>query len=117
MQQGKQICKILKEIRQRIAEANDIELVTSECHYRGDCLGTCPKCEEEVRYLESQLEARKLADKAVSLSCVSAEEFFGYFSLSVPKCERMERNDVLTGDIISGYPVSDLLEDEEDIEF
>ena len=52
MKRGKQTCKILKDIRRQIAEANDIEFITSECQYQGDCLGTCPKCEAEVRYLE-----------------------------------------------------------------
>ena len=47
MARGKQTCKILKEIRRQIAEANDIEFITSECQYQGDCLGTCPKCEAE----------------------------------------------------------------------
>ena len=55
MKEGKQKCRILKTIREQIAEANDIKLVTSKCRYRGDCLGTCPKCEAEVRYLEEQL--------------------------------------------------------------
>lgn len=45
MKEGKQKCQILKEIRRQIAEANDIKLITSECKYRGNCLGTCPKCE------------------------------------------------------------------------
>lgn len=69
---GKQTCKILKEIRRQIAEANDIEYVTSECRYKGDCLGTCPKCEAEVHYLEKQLRARYLAGKAVALAGISA---------------------------------------------
>ena len=56
MERGKQTCKILKEIRQQIALENDIELVTSECTHKGDCAGTCPKCEAEVRYLERELE-------------------------------------------------------------
>ena len=72
MARGKQTCKILKEIRRQIAEANGIELVTSECRYKGDCLGTCPKCEAEVRYLEQQLRARSLAGKAVALAGISA---------------------------------------------
>ncbi len=72
MTQGKQTCKILKEIRRQIAEANGIELSTSECRYRGDCLGTCPKCEAEVRYLEQELRARSLAGKAVALAGISA---------------------------------------------
>lgn len=71
MARGKQTCKILKEIRRQIAEANGIEFVTSECRYKGDCLGTCPKCEAEVRYLEQQLRARSLAGKAVALAGIS----------------------------------------------
>lgn len=72
MARGKHTCKILKEIRRRIAEANDIEFATSECRYKGDCTGTCPKCEAEVRYLEQQLRARSLAGKAVALAGISA---------------------------------------------
>ena len=64
MAKGKQTCKILKEIRKQIAEENDIELVVSECTYQGDCKGTCPKCEAEVRYLERELEKRQRMGKA-----------------------------------------------------
>ena len=72
MARGKQTCKILKEIRRQISEANGIEFATSECRYKGDCLGTCPKCEAEVRYLEQQLRARSFAGKAVALAGISA---------------------------------------------
>ena len=53
---GKSKCKILKDIRRQIAADNDIEFVTSECKYQGECTGTCPKCEAEVRYLEQELD-------------------------------------------------------------
>lgn len=72
MARGKDTCRILKEIRRQIAEANDIELITSECRHKGDCLGTCPKCEAEVRYLEQQLRARSLAGKTVAIAGISA---------------------------------------------
>ena len=64
MARGKQTCKILKEIRKQIAAENDIDLVVSECTYQGDCKGTCPKCEAEVRYLERELEKRQRMGKA-----------------------------------------------------
>ncbi len=64
MAKGKQTCKILKEIRKQIAEENDIKLVIEECTYQGDCKGTCPKCEAEVRYLERELEKRQRLGKA-----------------------------------------------------
>lgn len=72
MTRGKQTCRILKEIRRRIAEANDIEYVTSECRYKGECKGTCPRCEAEVRYLEQQLALRRIAGKAVILAGITA---------------------------------------------
>ena len=75
MARGKRICRILKEIRRQIAEANDIEFVTSECKFQGDCLGTCPKCEAEVRYLEEQLERRRMLGKAVLLAGISMNVF------------------------------------------
>ena len=65
---GKQRCKILKEIRRQIAENNDIEYITSECKHQGDCAGTCPKCESEVRYLERELEKRARLGKAVTVA-------------------------------------------------
>ena len=52
MVKGKSTCKTLKAIRRQIAEANDIKYEPRECHYEGPCLGTCPACEAEVRYLE-----------------------------------------------------------------
>ena len=71
MKEGKQKCRILKEIRRQIAEANDIELITSECKYRGDCLGTCPKCEAEVHYLEQQLLFRRRMGLVIKIVGVS----------------------------------------------
>jgi len=64
MTQGKQICNLLKDIRKRIAEVNGIELLTSECDYEGECSGSCPKCDEELRYLNELLssEQRKIID-------------------------------------------------------
>ena len=35
---GKEKCKALKELRQKIAEENDIEFAVSECTHQGDCL-------------------------------------------------------------------------------
>ena len=59
MTKGKSTCKLLKDIRQQIADANGISYQPKECHYEGECAGTCPACEEEIRYLERELKARK----------------------------------------------------------
>ena len=59
MVKGKSTCKLLKSIRQQIADANGISYRPKECHHKGDCTGTCPACEAEIRYLERELKARK----------------------------------------------------------
>lgn len=74
---GKQTCRILKDIRRQIAEANDINLVISECTHRGDCLGTCPRCEAEVAYLERELARRQAMGKAVCISGIAASALLG----------------------------------------
>ena len=56
---GKEVCLILKGIRQKIADANGISYQPKECQHKGDCAGTCPACEEEIRFLEGELKARK----------------------------------------------------------
>ena len=59
MAKGKSTCKLLKDIRQQIADANGISYQPKECQHKGNCAGTCPACEEEIRYLEGELKARK----------------------------------------------------------
>ena len=63
---------LLKEIRRQIAEANDISYVVSECKFKGECSGSCPKCEAEIEYLEQQLNERRLSGKIVRLVGISA---------------------------------------------
>ena len=84
MARGKQTCKILKEIRKQIAAENDIELVISECTYQGDCLGTCPKCEAEVRYLERELEKRQRLGKAAVIAGMAVGTM-----LTATSCDRI----------------------------
>ena len=67
MKHGKHTCKILKQIRQQIAIENDLFYVTSQCKHKGDCAGTCPTCEAELRYLEEQLATRQALGKSVAV--------------------------------------------------
>ena len=64
MNQGKYICNELKEIRRNIATENGIELDIPECTYKGDCDGSCPRCEAELQYLERELTMRAAMGKA-----------------------------------------------------
>ncbi len=78
---GKEKCRILKQIRAEIARQNDIEWVVSECKHKGDCRGTCPKCEYEVRQLEEALARREALGKKVAVVGISAG-----IALSVSGC-------------------------------
>ena len=98
MAKGKKTCKILKDIRKQIAKDNDIELITSECTYKGDCLGTCPKCEAEVRYLERELEKRQRLGKVAVFAGVSLGTM-----LSMTSCDSTEpmTKEPLAGDVVA----------------
>ncbi len=56
---GKEKCKLLKEIRKEYADANGIPYEPRECHYEGDCLGTCPACEKEAEDLLALAKQKK----------------------------------------------------------
>ena len=71
MYRGKSTCKVLKEVRRKIAESNGIPLEERECTHKGDCAGTCPYCEAEVRYLERARSKRKSLGKAVAVAGIA----------------------------------------------
>ena len=68
---GKNICAALKQVRKRVADTNGIVYAPKECHFEGDCNGTCPACEAEVRYLEHQLDLLRKTGKAVTVMGVA----------------------------------------------
>lgn len=68
MTRGKNICNQLKSVRKRIAEENDIPLEVEECSYKGECCGTCPRCEAEVCYLENALADRLRLGKVATVA-------------------------------------------------
>ncbi len=72
MTKGKKKCEILKSIRCQVAKKNGIPYTYTECTYQGECRGTCPKCEEELRYLTHELEKLKQSGKQVAVAGVAA---------------------------------------------
>ena len=94
MKHGKHICNTLKAIRLDIARANGIEYAPRECHHEGDCAGTCPACESEMRYLEREIARRRnlgraalVAGVSMSLSSLSA------MAAQAPSSESMMSSD------------------------
>lgn len=71
MNPGKNKCAYLKEIRKRIATENGIPLEQRECTFKGECSGTCPFCEAEMRYIEKELHKRRTLGKAVTVAGIA----------------------------------------------
>ena len=71
MNPGKNKCEYLKEIRKRIATENGIPLEQRECTFKGECSGTCPFCEAEMRYIEKELHKRRTLGKAVTVAGIA----------------------------------------------
>lgn len=74
MEKGKRICQALKELRKRIADANGIPFEIEECNHKGDCPGTCPKCEIELDYLMRSIDKREKEGKPVVIDGLMSEE-------------------------------------------
>ena len=75
---GKEKCEMLREIRRQIAESNDIVYLSAECHHTGDCAGTCPLCDAEIRYLDDEINRKMENGERVTLSGLSVKEFESY---------------------------------------
>lgn len=110
MNNGKEVCKRLKQVRRKIAEANDIELIQEECTHKGDCMGTCPRCEQEVRYLESKLSQRRILGKAVSIIGIAA--ITGTIAVTASSCH----TGIPVEPPTQGYPVWPLEGDVPDVD-
>ena len=97
MKHGKYICNTLKQVRLDIARANGIEYAPRECHHEGDCAGTCPACESEMRFLERKIARRRSYGKAAIVAGVS----IGLMSLYATSCNPLNTadNDVLQGEV------------------
>ena len=52
---GKRICKVLKSIRKQLIQQNDLDISQHECHYEGNCPGTCPRCEAELEEINKSV--------------------------------------------------------------
>lgn len=71
MNQGKNHCDFLKNIRVQIAEENNIPLIIEECTFEGNCKGTCPRCEAELHYLEQKIAEKKRLGKRALVAGIS----------------------------------------------
>lgn len=73
--EGKTKCKILKGIRQRIADINGVEYEPHPCTNVGNCMGTCTMCDKELVWLEMQLNDKVEKGQRVYVSIKDLEQY------------------------------------------
>ena len=66
MNPGKNRCKYLKEVRQRIADENGIPLQQHECTFKGECSGTCPFCDSQLERINARLDAKRQRGETIN---------------------------------------------------
>lgn len=90
---GKDICKMLKAVRQRIADQYGLNYEPVECHHQGNCAGTCLRCDTELRDLETQLEAKGISKIIIDTEINEAINHFREENLR--RSEEQQPNDLI----------------------
>ena len=70
MDMKKEKCKVLKQVRKKMADSLNIDLHQTECTYEGACSGTCPKCKQEEEMLNRALLKRTAMVASVGMLSV-----------------------------------------------
>lgn len=110
--QGRRICDILKEIRNKVAKEGNIDLHQKECNYKGECSGTCPACEAELKKINESFNHKKLLSLAgcvtmmLPLTACTNNTVDSYIMGDIEyrepyKAENLEKED-LPDDVMSG---------------
>lgn len=116
---GKEKCKMLKELRAKIAEDNGIAgFEYKDCPYQGPCDGTCPACDAEAEKLYNELKklgkepplcgispnaAEELLDTPMSI--VEPPDLMGEFTADY--FDYKPENDIFEGKIVDSTPSKD----------
>lgn len=102
MKYGKKVCELLKDIRKQIADDNGIEYTPISCDHEGDCPGTCPQCDKELKELQEILDKKESCNERIIINKRNRNPFFEPDKYPI----------VLGGYIPAPTPVSPLPSDE-----
>ena len=68
---NKEKCKYLKKVRKALADKLGLDLHQTECTYEGKCSGTCPKCRQEEKILNTAILKRGTLAIAATATAVT----------------------------------------------
>ena len=120
MEDGRTICKVLKNVRQKIANENGISYHPEECHHKGECTGTCPGCEKEIRYLEEQLKNKQHSGFGLKVAGIAASVCVTVLPMAAMvqaerntspdlKAKTIKKDTIRAVDLTNGHPDAVLL--------
>ena len=95
---GKQVCSYLKSVRREVAAANGIDLEIPDCTFEGECPGTCPRCEAEVRQLEQALSQRQSLSQKVAI--VGVAMGLALSGMSVASAQNVNPQDTIDDEVM-----------------
>ena len=95
---GKQVCSYLKSVRREVAAANGIDLEIPDCTFEGECPGTCPRCEAEVRQLEQALSQRQSLSQKVAI--VGVAMGLALSGMSVTQAQNVNPQDTIDDEVM-----------------
>lgn len=67
----KEKCKVMKKMRKDIADQIGLDLHQTECTYKGECRGTCPRCAAEEKKLNKALLSGSFALAGLAVSSIT----------------------------------------------
>lgn len=105
MNHGKDICEQLKKVRKGIADENGIPLKIEECTFKGECRGTCPRCEAEMAYLEAALTEKLKLGKVATVAGLA-------LGLAATQAQAQTPTPSKVDSVTNGQQVNDFLEGE-----
>lgn len=99
---GKDKCELLKSIRKRLAEMNDIEYAPTPCDHEGECRGTCPRCDKEAEWLMEELRKKEEAGLPIQ---IDVDSFVKWEDLAHDDAE-----DIVCCDMPDEEPIEETME-------
>ena len=95
---GKERCNILRTVRSRIASQNGIAYEPHKCALEGECLGTCPKCEEETEQLTKELRKRYLEGQSIHIDPISIADLIRVEDATLLSFDKEDTTNILDKD-------------------
>lgn len=103
----KERCNELKGIRKQLADKLGIDLHQTECKFKGECKGTCPRCAQEEKTLNMALLGKTAAFAGLMVSSMSltgcdVNDFFPFVDKGNPNATTESTTEESTEEDLAG---------------